>query len=366
MAVLLLVMAGITIGTLLSTRADVNRLADTINASDAYDRTALGAAMSAVYSGNFIRSGDPADLRAFQETLQKTFQYEALAKDLGTEEERRYLNELEEKYALEMLQAVQSLSAFANGEAAASQWNDPGKLLADVTTALTVPANAKREAALEDLDSFEGALASRSLLVIAVFALGLPLVVASYVVTRRWERKDAVRDAQLAILREAALTDSLTGLRNLRAFQEDLRQETARSARNQEPITVAVLDVDNFKEINDAEGHLRGDQVLAELGRIMTGSRDHHKAYRIGGDEFALIMPGTGDADALAALERLRKAITAAVPGVSVSIGYTSAQGDYLTGPWRDRADTALYEAKRLGKDRIVKWEAGLGKAEAA
>jgi len=365
MAVLLAVMASVTISSLLWSRTEINRLQGTLNASDAYNRTALNAALAAAYGGDFTTNRHPDDFQAFLDAVKKTFEYEALAKSLGTEEDRLYLDQLEAKYAAEMVRVLVTLNGGSPDAVGDGGWGDPSAVLADITEALTQPAEAKREAALRDLDSVKDGIATRSIVVIVAFAFGMPLVIGSYLLTRHYERKDTIREVQLALLREAARTDALTGLANHRAFQDDLRSEIARAASANEPIAVAILDVDDFKEINDSEGHARGDAVLAELAQTMSVLPPGHKAYRIGGDEFALIMRGSTDADALEALERLRKAIAAAAPDVSVSIGFTATESDYSVEPLRDRAD-ALYEAKRLGKDRVVRFEAGLHEAEAA
>src|SRR5581483_7077499 len=99
-----------------------------------------------------------------------------------------------------------------------------------------------------------------------------------------------------------------------RAFQEDLRREVVRSSRTERPLSVAMLDIDDFKEINDSSGHARGDAVLAEVGKLMGLLRAEDRAYRIGGDEFAIILPETCETDAAEAMERLRRSVSAASP----------------------------------------------------
>jgi diguanylate cyclase (GGDEF)-like protein len=110
----------------------------------------------------------------------------------------------------------------------------------------------------------------------------------------RYERKDAIKAEELRKLGQAVLTDGLTGLRNHRAFQEDLRSESSRATRSELPLSVAMIDIDDFKVINDTKGHARGDAVLAQLGTLMTVLRSEDRAYRVGGDEFPLILPDTG------------------------------------------------------------------------
>jgi len=357
MALVLTAMAVVAVSTIVWSRSEIADLQTTIKASDAYNQTALSAAMSAVYSGAFIKSGDPEDMALYQKALQDTFAYEGLVKSLGTDEDRLYLRQLETRYAVDILRASQTLNGIASGDFEPTEWGEAGIVMTEVTTALTTPAQEKREGTLQDMDSFKGSLSTRSLVAVAAFVLGLPIVVASYVMTRRFERKDAVQEMELARLKEAALTDGLTGLANHRSFQEDLIREVARAARNQEPITIAMLDVDDFKEVNDAEGHARGDAVLAALARLMAVLRAQDRAYRVGGDEFALIMPQTSIEQAAAALERLRQAVETGMPGITVSVGYTSTNESYLPDALRDHSDMALYEAKRRGKNQIAFYE---------
>src|SRR5690606_7816352 len=121
-------------------------------------------------------------------------------------------------------------------------------------------------------------------------------------------------------------------------------------------LTIAMMDVDDFKQVNDANGHAHGDAVLAKLASLTAymrvGSLD--RAFRVGGDEFALIMPETDTAEAHAVLERLRASIEASLAGITVSIGYSSAIGPTDPDLLRHHADMALYAAKRRGKNQVV------------
>lgn len=90
-----------------------------------------------------------------------------------------------------------------------------------------------------------------------------------------------------------ALTDAITGLGNQRAFHSDLAKELARASPRAYPLTVAVIDIDDFKVINDSYGHARGDSVLRQIAELMSNIRSEDRGYRVGGDEFAFIMPDT-------------------------------------------------------------------------
>jgi diguanylate cyclase (GGDEF)-like protein len=156
---------------------------------------------------------------------------------------------------------------------------------------------------------------------------------------------------------EQAIRDPLTGLYNRRYFFEALEKEVQRSERYGSSASLALFDVDDFKRINDSHGHAAGDEALRAIGRIVDGLiRPSDSFARIGGEEFALLMPETAQLDGLLVAERLRTAISrhSILPGrrVTVSGGLASCPQDATR---RDdlerRADAALYWAKRHGKD---------------
>lgn len=168
------------------------------------------------------------------------------------------------------------------------------------------------------------------------------------------------------LVRRQAVTDEVTGLANHRRFQETLRAELERGRRFEHDVGLLLLDIDDFKRVNDEHGHQQGDEVLrAVAGALRTSSRDVDEPARYGGEEFAVILPETDREDAWHAGERVRKAIAAlAVPqrggggtlGVTVSIGVAAGRGvppAELVGA----ADRALYDAKRTGKNRTVRAE---------
>lgn len=154
-----------------------------------------------------------------------------------------------------------------------------------------------------------------------------------------------------------AYSDGLTRLKNRRAFSEALTERT-RAGMNGESFALALLDVDLFKTINDSHGHAVGDEVLAELaGIIQRAFRDRDLLFRIGGEEFAIFLPGASPEQALGALERLRRAVREhawSIAAVTVSAGIANQQpGDGSDSLYR-RADDALYAAKHDGRDRVL------------
>ena len=164
-------------------------------------------------------------------------------------------------------------------------------------------------------------------------------------------------------LERLAITDGLTGLFNHRYFQERLRQEFERAKRYTLPLSCLMLDIDNFKDINDGYGHMQGDSVLREMAaRILRTTRRIDVAARYGGEEFAVIMPQTGFAGAKSEGTRLLHELSRPYPGlpsdiqVTVSIGMAVQEHDGMeTAEELVRvADKALYEAKGQGKNRMV------------
>ncbi|HEY4346714.1 MAG TPA: diguanylate cyclase [Gaiellaceae bacterium] len=164
----------------------------------------------------------------------------------------------------------------------------------------------------------------------------------------------------LAIAEDRAATDALTGLPNRRSVDDTLKRLIAQSARSGQPLSVALLDVDHFKQINDNFGHDRGDEALAAVGALLQSElRSSDFAGRTGGEEFVLMLPDTDLEGATLLADKIRLGFhTLRVPGVardlSASFGiatFPHHAGDVAT--LLRVADRALYSAKRLGRDRV-------------
>lgn len=162
--------------------------------------------------------------------------------------------------------------------------------------------------------------------------------------------------AQLAKL---VTQDVLTNVLNARAFAERLGQELERNRRYPRPLSLIYMDLDNFKIINDTHGHQTGDAVLRLVADAMRSSvRTADVVGRLGGDEFAVLMPETDAPLADAAAKRLvasLRNVFKGTPNVTASIGVVScAATDASTDDLLRRADQAMYDAKKMGKDRVV------------
>jgi diguanylate cyclase (GGDEF)-like protein len=163
----------------------------------------------------------------------------------------------------------------------------------------------------------------------------------------------------VARLAEEARTDPLTGLLNRRGFDEHAGRELAHLGRDGVPIALVTLDIDHFKQVNDAWGHIVGDRVLANLARILaTEARGIDVGARLGGEEFAVLMPGSDAAGAEAFVERVRAGLeSSATPGlplVRISAGVVATTELVELQVILERVDRALYAAKRGGRDRTV------------
>lgn len=160
-------------------------------------------------------------------------------------------------------------------------------------------------------------------------------------------------------LAEIARTDGLTGLKNRRYFDEALLDGCALMSRRGEPVSVILVDVDDFKRHNDSYGHHAGDEVLRTVAAALQASaRAHDTVARFGGEEFALLLLGADSADAIAAAERLRLAVEAGpwpVRPVTASFGVaTSRPGCTDCLALVKQADEALYISKRQGRNRVT------------
>ncbi len=171
-------------------------------------------------------------------------------------------------------------------------------------------------------------------------------------------------DSLLHLLAERANVDGLTGLGNRAHFNKRWAEKTAECRRYPNPLSLAMIDIDYFKRVNDTYGHPAGDEVLQGVAKLLQAEcRTPDVPCRFGGEEFALIMPSTGPADALVVADRIREALKGIVwprhaeHPVTMSIGLVGTDGpcDQITPEkWLELADKNLYTAKHSGRNKVV------------
>lgn len=203
---------------------------------------------------------------------------------------------------------------------------------------------------LEDELTFEVTVALLNLRFIALFLMALPFIAFHYIAQKRQ-----------ALF---SMRDPMTGLFNHKSILFELEKELGQAKRHHRPISTMMIDIDNFKRINDQLGHLKGDEVLKNVAQTLSKSlRKADVAGRYGGDEFLVILPDSGREEVKKAAERfkenIRKMQLSTSPGeipFSVSIGLFSFHNgqDIDKNMLIDKADQALLSAKDSGKDKIL------------
>lgn len=226
-------------------------------------------------------------------------------------------------------------------------------------------ARAHRQQSSAQLARLNRLLDTLALLAPGVFLIGLGILMFLWRVLLNKQRVlDDAHEATLTRLRAESITDALTRLGNHRAFQEGLGAALRLGALDGTPLTLARLDLDEFKVINDRGGHLHGDQVLSSVGHLL-GMAFQGRAYRVGGDEFALLLPVTHE-HAARAIDDLRGQLAEAnLPTISAGLSTTTPGTSTTIAPddLQQQADQALREAKRRGRNRQVGFQQIAGRA---
>lgn len=178
------------------------------------------------------------------------------------------------------------------------------------------------------------------------------------------EAEQKVRQLQSELERVSAKVreDQLTGTLNRRGLEEEFDRSCAASERRNEPMSLALLDIDNFKSLNDTHGHQAGDGALVHLAKVIKASiRPTDMVCRYGGEEFVILLPGTNLQDSVMVISRLQRELTKRFflhDNQRLLITFSAGVAERRPGEGRDesisRADAAMYSAKRSGKNRVV------------
>ena len=194
--------------------------------------------------------------------------------------------------------------------------------------------------------------------------LGLVLATAGLLIRNRDHARAvaAIEDGRAEFLR-LSVTDSLTGLYNSKRFFDVIDAELNRARRYGRRLSLAFLDIDDFKSFNDTHGHLEGDRLLREVARVIRSEcRENDLAFRYGGEEFTIILPETDVEHAVVVADRIRSRVAetllrlrdGATDGRTVSVGVSAFTEDVSSiKDLIDRADKAMYRAKLAGKNQV-------------
>lgn len=196
----------------------------------------------------------------------------------------------------------------------------------------------------------------------------IPVAVYDDFIDQRNRFKDVVESFERDLWDMACLVDQLTGLRNRFGMLTDLLDEQQRVVREGGSCTIAMIDIDHFKHINDDHGHQTGDLLLQKLAQLLVAKlRPYDHLYRYGGEEFLICLPGTDIEEATVILERMRHDITAldfsangrAIP-ITASFGLTPIGTECCIEDYIEHADAALYAAKSAGRNRVEIYPLGI------
>lgn len=165
--------------------------------------------------------------------------------------------------------------------------------------------------------------------------------------------------SSISLLYDLATHDEKTGLYNNRFFENQLDFEVEKTKRKKEKLSLIMIDIDFFKKINDTYGHIKGDEILVQLARVIKEQvRTYDIASRFGGEEFSIILPETTSSKAMILASRLKKAVSQDVflkkYNVTISMGITEFKLKDSKKSFKIRTDKALYQAKKTGRNKFV------------
>jgi two-component system, cell cycle response regulator len=224
--------------------------------------------------------------------------------------------------------------------------------------------DSKLKVVLRDLGSKNGTLVNYSAVTSSVLKPGDKIILGRIIL--KFDHRDLAEQNFYDEIYRLATTDTLTNLLNKATITRTLVDEIAGSQRDQRLVSVILMDIDHFKSLNDIHGHLTGDRILQAVGTALrTNLRRRDKVGRFGGDEFLIVLPETGSRGAAKLAERIRSWLVSSVgldlgltESITASIGVASCRaGKISPEDLLERADSALYRSKSLGRNRTEVWK---------
>ena len=192
-----------------------------------------------------------------------------------------------------------------------------------------------------------------------VFAIGLLLIGVSWWILQVYRKHNEASQAEIVRLEHVVSIDPLTGLGNYYAYQESLTHLSRDSQRAGKSLVLALLDIDEFKIINDEQGHQRGNEILLAIAASLRETTPSGCLFRLNADDFAALLPRTSLMEATLVLEHLPEEAGQRYPGVTVSIGIAQlVSDDPSIELFQAQAASALQEARRRGRNRVVTFDA--------
>ena len=313
-----------------------------------------------------VGAGRQARLKEFDEALQELAQ----GHDLLLHGSVKFLGLAEESQAQRLLQADDGAEALYHDfvaratelRAALDRGGAAGRSRQDLSRSgdALLERLDRRMDALQKLG--EGTLQGLSFLVKALLGAALAGLVLTGLLVLRPMVTDVVRDREhleslVRSLETQASTDKLTGAYNRRTWDVEIRREFSKARRQENRLCIVMADLDHFKRVNDEFGHQRGDRVLQEFTRrLRQAVRASDTLYRLGGEEFAVLLPGTDIENGRVTAEKLRERVAdTALDGVPItaSFGVAVTDGNESPDEFFRRADQAMYAAKAGGRNRV-------------
>ncbi|MEO6888453.1 MAG: bifunctional diguanylate cyclase/phosphodiesterase [Ktedonobacteraceae bacterium] len=364
-ATILLILLGFSIWSVTTIGQYVNRASESISLNDQYQQARYALVKETSIELAYF-SEPSTTLRATQlataTTLNSILHTLTQATDPRDSQFAQALLAEHTRYQSATIAMFAAIDAHNISQAKIIRGTQIGPLFLRLQHQIDSAAEKERQEAFQNLAALKQAQNVIFLATLCVFAGCLILLAVFWRILHTYQRhlKKVTQD-KFTRLTQMALMDTLTGLGNHQAYQEAMQhigQQTSQTSRPTDMVGLAIIDIDQFKIVNDEQGHLYGDHLLAELADLLRKAHLSQDAYRLEGDRFAVILPHICLSDALTTLEHLRQEVNHRLLGPTVSIGVALASpGNANLAEIQEQASAALSEAKRRGRNTIVPFD---------